>query len=183
MEKSQKKSGAEENKYRRYRSTMGTTTKVLDCKDTGRRAEKDMVSSIPCISVRLCKKRFSSLVTFLASRLHLPASILSHFRYLGGEQHAHQGRDCGLGKRGSSPQGCQSHCLLGQEAWVTDNHGWERSLRPATHTALLLGVGAPKLGLVQAVGHRSHSPGTRRQPRRVHTVPSASSCRDGGQVQ
>lgn len=35
---------------------------------------------------------------------------------------------------------------------MTGNPGWERRLHPNySHTALLLGVRAPKLGLVQAV--------------------------------
>lgn len=90
---------------------------------------------------------------FLASRSIFRASILSHFRYLGRGAARHQGRGLVVwGKRGSSPQGCQSTALMGQEAWETDNHGWEWRLCPSySHTALLLGVGAPKLGLVQTV--------------------------------
>ena len=132
----------------------GNTTKVVDCKDQGRRAEKDMVSSIACISVRLCKEMLLKprYLFWPAVPSYEPLSCHTSGIW-GGEQHVTRVGDWWSGGREEAlHKDANPTALLGQEAWVTDNHGWERSLRPSySHTALLLGVGAPKLGLVQAV--------------------------------
>lgn len=132
----------------------GNTTKVVDCKDQGRRAEKDMVSSIACISVRLCKEMLLKPRYLFWPAVPSSEPLSCHTSGIwGGEQHVTRVGDWWSGGREEAlHKDANPTALLGQEAWVTDNHGWERSLRPSySHTALLLGVGAPKLGLVQAV--------------------------------
>lgn len=119
-----------------------------------------------------------TLLPFFASRSIFRASILSHFRYLGRGAARHQGRGLVVwGKRGSSPQGCQSHCSgwaeegLGQEAQVTDNPRRDQRLHSSyLHTALLLSVGTPKFRFIQAVDTRATVLNTQATP----TVPTTS---------
>lgn len=67
----------------------------------------------------LSRHTLQTLLPFFASRSIFRASILSHFRYLGRGAARHQGRGLVVwGKRGSSPQECQSHCS-----------GWDKRLR------------------------------------------------------
>ena len=113
-----------------------------------------MVSSIPCISVKPCKEMLLKPRYLFWPAVPSSEPLSCHTSGIwGGEQHVTRVGDWWSGGREEAlHKDANPTALLGQEAWVTDNHGWERSLRPSySHTALLLGVGAPKLGLVQAV--------------------------------
>ena len=100
----------------------GNTTKVVDCKDQGRRAEKDMVSSIACISVRLCKEMLLKPRYLFWPAVPSSEPLSCHTSGIwGGEQHVTRVGDWWSGGREEAlHKDANPTALLGQEAWVTD---------------------------------------------------------------